>query len=80
MPNKCTSCRFFRGAIARSGPGGFEFDVSTCLHIDLPEPLNEALTICDDDHFVYFEPKTPAGGAAFVQITREPAKTMTAAA
>lgn len=38
-------------------------------------PIDMAREICDregDGFFVYYEPKDPSAGVAFVQITREP--------
>lgn len=80
MPKKCESCLYFEPNTITG-----RFEDSFCTHIyTYFNNVIDALKHCDregDGHFVYFEPKTPAAGAAvseppasaggqFVQITR----------
>ncbi len=72
---KCEYCRFFD-----NGPSGFDSGIcknEQVLNITgdwIAALINDARNICDregDGHFVYFEPKYPQAGAAFVQTTLE---------
>lgn len=86
MPKKCESCEH----LLRLDPDDFEFSICRSTGVNAHETVNfcrvptmtEAREICNkegDGIFVYFEPKTPTAGAAFVQITREPKATTAAA-
>lgn len=68
MPKDCESCRhYFK-------PG----EVAVCTSVDVnrhversldrPVAIRTAVSICDGK---YHEPRTPAAGSAFIQITRE---------
>lgn len=77
MPKKCESCRHYTAYKIPKGDGECSQPI-----IGATAPCNlgrlritAAREICNkegDGHFVYFEPKDPATGAAFIQITREP--------
>lgn len=78
MPNKCESCRFYGTEIVAAGENQRRIrfctnpnTVTDKVREMFPDrrgvPLDMARDICDregDGIFVYYEPKTPATGAA----------------